>query len=117
MSCTGKYLLLILSFFMPILPGISYVQPDYCNIYGTVYIEKENPKEANFRVFVEETEGMADVWVYKMEEKLFADKPGLWHITDKKAFADYIIYIDKNKYLADFSIYYIDVESFAGCND
>ena len=90
-------------------------QPNYCNLYGTVFIEK-NPRYADFRVFVEETEGSADLWVYPIEDKLFADKPGLWHFTTKRDFADFIIYIDDQKYLADFSIYYIDVESFAGCN-
>lgn len=113
----GKYLLLFVLMAAPLVPGISSIQPDYCNLYGTVYIEQKNPRLADFRVFVEETEGSADIWVYNMEEKLFADKPGLWHITDKKAFADFIIYYEKEKYLADFSVYFIDVESFAGCNE
>lgn len=113
----GKYLLLSVLFFVPIVPGVSFVQPDYCNIYGTIYIETKNPRDADFRVYIEETEGSADIWIYQTEEKLFADRPGLWHFTNHKAFADYIIYIDSSKHLADFSIYYIDVESFAGCND
>ena len=114
---TGKYLMLLFLFFVPVFPGISLFQPNYCHLYGTVYFEQQDPRNADFRVFVEETEGSADIWIYKTEEKLFADKPGLWHVTDKKAFADFIIYIEDNKYLADFSVYFIDVESFAGCND
>ena len=89
---------------------------NYCNIFGTVFIV-DNPKEADFRVYIEESEGSADVWVYDTEDKLFADRPGLWYFTNQKAFADFTIYLEKDKYLADFSIYYTDTESFAGCND
>lgn len=119
MISTGKYIFLLMLFSIPVFPGISISTsriPNYCNLYGIVYIEK-NPRYADFRVFIEETEGSANLWVYPIEERLFADKPGLWHFTNRREFADFIIYIDPNKYLADFSIYYIDVESFAGCND
>ena len=91
-------------------------QKNYCNIFGSVFIV-DNPKEADFRVYIEDSEGSADVWVYDIEEKLFADRPGLWYFTNQKAFSDFTIYIEKDKYLADFSIYYTDAESFAGCND
>jgi len=99
------------------LANVASIPPrDHCRIFGSVYVV-DDPKQANFIIYEEETEGSADLWVYAIEEKLFADKPGLWYFTDKEAFADYRIYVTGSKYLADFSVYYIDIESFAGCND
>lgn len=119
MITTRKHIMALLMLCTLVFSGSTSAvvrQPNYCNLYGSVYIE-ENPKYADFRVFVEETEGSANLWIYATDDKLFADRPGLWHFTTKRDFADFIIYIDDHKYLADFSIYYIDVESFAGCND
>jgi len=111
----GKWILLWL-FLCPSFSGNSIVQKQYCHIYGTFYIV-DDPKDADYRVYEEESEGSADVWVYETDDKLFADRPGLWYFTETKAFADYYVYFDKQKHLADFSICFIDTESFAGCND
>ena len=107
---------LFLVIFVTAFSGNAFPQNNYCNIFGSVFIV-DNPKEADFRVFIEDSEGSADVWVYDTDDKLFADRPGLWYFTNQKAFSDFTIYIEKDKYLADFSIYYINTESFAGCND
>ena len=116
MPTAGKIFILFLLISLPVFSGSIAYQHNYCNIYGSVFIV-DNPKEADFRVYIEDSEGSADVWVYDTDDKLFADRPGLWYFTNQKAFSDYNIYIEKSKYLADFSIYYIDTESFAGCND
>lgn len=119
MKTTRKILLVLLILIPGAFSGGSSLHKnasDYCNVYGIFYVV-DNPKEADFRIFEEETEGSADLWVYPTEDKLFADRPGLWYFTDKKGFADFYVYVEKSKYLADFSVYYIDVESFAGCNN
>ena len=117
MIIAGKLnMVLLLTGTLILFSGNTFQQKNYCNIYGSVYIV-DNPKEADYRVYIEDSEGSADVWVYDIEDKLFADRPGLWYFTNQKAFSDFTIYLEKDKYLADFSIYYTDTESFAGCND
>jgi len=92
----------------------SALLPDLCNVFGSVY-ETKNRNEANFKVFIETGEAFSQLVVYKADNKLFADKAGLWFFTPTKAFADYIIYFEKSKANADFSIYYTDTQSFATC--
>ena len=95
--------------------AFTLVETDPCQIYGTVYIEK-NKSYANYLVFEDDSGAFADVLVFKQENKLFADDSGLWHFTDDKSLADFTIYLTPKKNQADFSIFYIDKESFAGCN-
>ncbi|MCP4521664.1 MAG: hypothetical protein GY827_08250 [Cytophagales bacterium] len=85
-----------------------------CRVFGTIYIE-QNHSMAHFSVFLEEYEEDADLIVYKSENRLFADKAGLWYIVTDRNFADYTIYIESNKAYADFSVYYTDDEGLAGC--
>lgn len=94
--------------------SVSAQKMDFCKIYGAVYVTK-NPKEADFVVFVEETEVFADLVVYLEENKLYADQKGLWFYTDAIDFAQYVIFLTGNKDFADFSIFYIDTPAFAGC--
>jgi len=88
--------------------------PDLCTVFGSVY-ETKNRNEANFKVYVENGEAFSQLVVFKADNKLFADKVGLWFFTPTKAFADYIIYFEKSKANADFSIYFTDTQSFATC--
>lgn len=97
-------------------PSVFSAQVDFCRLFGAVYIEK-NPRLADFRVFEEESEAFSTIKVFEVESRVYADQQGLWHFTDKKAFADFTVYFETKKGLADFSVYFIDVESFAGCND
>jgi len=97
-------------------PSVFSSQVNFCKLFGAVYIE-ESPQNADFRVFEEESEAFCNIKVFEVESRLYADNEGLWHFTDKKAFADFSIYFEPKKGLADFSVYFIDVESFAGCND
>ena len=91
-------------------------QLDFCKLFGSVYIEK-NVRDADFRVYKEESEAFCDVKVFEVESRVYADREGLWHFTDKKEFADFSIYYEPKRGLADFSVYFIEVESFAGCNN
>ncbi|MCK5280480.1 MAG: hypothetical protein KAI29_07565 [Cyclobacteriaceae bacterium] len=97
-------------------PSVFSAQIDFCKLFGSVYIEK-NPKLAGFRVYEEDSEAFCDVKIFEVESRVYADREGLWHFTDTKAFADFTIYFEPKKGLADFSVYFIDIESFAGCNN
>ncbi len=87
---------------------------EICNIFGSVYLEP-NKAYADLVVFVEESEAFAHLPVFKTDNRLFADRSGLWHIVKDPNQARFRIHITRNKALADFTIYYIDTESFAGC--
>ncbi|MEQ9423944.1 MAG: DUF6150 family protein [Cyclobacteriaceae bacterium] len=89
-------------------------QTRFCYVYGSIAVV-DDPRRAHFSVYVEESEGLADILVWEEEIRLYADRKGIWHFTENPGLADYVIYFEENKYLADFSIYYIDIESFAGC--
>ena len=88
-----------------------------CRIYGAVYLERD-PSRRGFcfgTVFEEPEDAFADVLVFSENNKLFADKPGLWYLTETRDFADYVLFVSSNRALADFSISYTKVRSFAGC--
>lgn len=92
---------------------------DYCKIYGSVYLERD-PKyksTASYTVFLGEEEVYANIVVYRESNKLFADDLGIWYITPTKAFADHILYVTDNRNLADFSVHYTTVRSYAGCRE
>lgn len=91
-------------------------QVDFCKIFGSVYVETSAQK-ADYRVYKEDSEAFSNIRIFPVEARLYADRSGLWHFTDKKEFADFSIYYEPKRALADFSVYFTDVESFAGCND
>lgn len=88
-----------------------------CRIYGSVFLET-NPARRGFcfaTVYLEPEEAFADVLVYREDNKLFADKAGFWYLSPGPNFADYVLFVTANRALADFSITYTEVRSFAGC--
>lgn len=92
---------------------------DYCKIYGSVYLEKD-PKyknTASHSVFIEKEEAFANLIVFKEKNKLFADGTAIWYITPNKAFADHVLFVTDNRNLANFSVYFTEVRSFAACRD
>lgn len=95
---------------------ITEVNSLFCTISGSVYFTSIR-SESTTSVFIEESEGLADLIVFKVDDAAFADKAGLWHITEERAFADHIIYIESEQNFASFSVFFTDVESFAGCNE
>lgn len=97
-----------------ILPGAKQ-QIDPCNIYGSVYVEKVK-KRADYFIYIEKSEVFADLKVFKEDNKLLADDSGLWHFTENRDFADFSIYIESEPDNVDFTIFYIDVVAFAGCD-
>lgn len=88
---------------------------DPCEIYGSLYVVTD-PRYADFRVYVEETESFADVIVFEQDNSLYADRPGQWSFVENRSFARANIYFEKQRNMADFTIAYTEVESFAGCN-
>ena len=105
---------LALALFAGLLAPLCAQQRDFCDIYGAVMIEK-NVSQAQYKVFVEKSEAFADLPVFQTANGLFADRSGLWYLTTSRAQAKYTIAIVAEKSMADFSIFYIDNESFAGC--
>ena len=88
-----------------------------CKIYGSIYLETDPHRRSSCfaTVYVEPEEAFADVLVYQESNKLFADKAGLWYPADNREFADYNLFVTTDRNLAEFSIHYIKVRSFAGC--
>ena len=88
-----------------------------CKIYGSVYLETD-PSRRSYcfgTVYVEPEEAFADVIIFKEDNKLFADKAGLWADAPARDFADYVLLVTTDRSRADFAIHYTKVRSFAGC--
>lgn len=101
------------------VPAVTKPAQGYCNIYGSVYLERD-PKyknTASYTVFLNEDEAFANMVVYRESNKLFADGTATWYITPKKAFADHILFVTDNRNLADFGVYFTDARSFAACRE
>ena len=108
----------LLAYCFNVLPGNECPgerQTDPCNVFGVVYLEPVK-KRADYIVYEEKTEAFADLRVFREENKLLADDAGLWHFTDQRAFADFTVYIQNEPSNADFTIFYTDVISYAGCD-
>jgi len=88
---------------------------DKCKAFGSIYFTK-NRNEADFTIFIEDSEGLADLKVYKIDSPLYATQAGLWHITEAKPQANYYVYIEtERKSMADFTVAYTSNEAFATC--
>jgi hypothetical protein len=88
-----------------------------CKIFGSIYLETD-PSRRGFchgTVYVEPEEAFADVLIFKENNRLFADKGGLWADAPARDFADYVLLVVTDRSRADFSIHYTTVRSFAGC--
>lgn len=86
-----------------------------CDLFGTVYFVKDK-LDADFTVYLEETESFANLVVYREDNALYADQSGVWFITDRLGLAQYRVYVETIKGRADFTIHYTETRSFAGCN-
>lgn len=59
---------------------------------------------------------MADLKVFETDSPITATQAGLWHITEIKPSATYIVYIEtERKSMADFTVAYTTNEAFATC--
>jgi hypothetical protein len=104
---------LLLLFFLTACPE-GFAQAPFCQLNGGVLEEKE-PGRAMFKVYKEESESFADLHVFRAENMLFADKPGKWYFTDSRSLARFTIFWVPDRSQADFSVYFTETESFAGC--
>ena len=100
-------------------PKTLMVAPKYCQIYGSVYLERNPQRRAGtqFTVYEEEEAAFSNLVVYKESNKLFADAPGLWYLAPNRDFADFVIFVTSNRNLADFSVHFTDSRAFAGCKE
>lgn len=90
-------------------------RPAKCEAFGAVYFTKTK-SEADFIVFIEESEGLATLKVFKVDNILYASGPGLWYETQAKSQARYLVYIEtERKSAADFTVAYVTQEAYAGC--
>ena len=109
----------ILSALLALLPGRPAPAGgiEFCKIYGSVYLETDPRLRSSCfaTVYIEPEEAFADVLVFQENNKLFADKAGLWYPAENRAFADYSLFVTTDRNLAEFSIHYTKVRSFAGC--
>jgi hypothetical protein len=117
-----KKQLFILSIVLLSFTGISFKAKaqssntiDYCQIYGGVYFVDDRSK-ASFSIYLEESEVFANLKVYQETNLLFADGTGKWYVTENLVQAQYRVYIESKRSLADFSVNYVTNESYAGCN-
>lgn len=101
-------------FFVYLSSNVFAQKVDLCRVYGKFYVVT-NKNIADFKVYIEESEGLSDLLVYQHTNKFYADKPGQWFFTTNKQEADFWIYFEPQKGYANFSITYTDTESFAGC--
>jgi hypothetical protein len=98
-------------------PVIAPREPEICRLFGTVYLTSD-PKQKNYAryiVYIEPEETYADLLVFKENNKLFADAPGLWNLSESRNFADHVFFVTTNRAFADFTIHYTKVRTFAGC--
>ncbi|WP_245327771.1 DUF6150 family protein [Hymenobacter fodinae] len=99
------------------LAATSLSSVDPCRVFGTVYLETDPRRQSRCfgSVYMEPEADFADLMVFKETSKLFADKVGLWYLTDSPNFADYSLFVTDNRNLADFSIQFTKSRSYAGC--
>ncbi|WP_026463336.1 hypothetical protein [Adhaeribacter aquaticus] len=94
-------------------------EPEICRLFGSVYLTSD-PRHKNlarYVIYLEPESAFADMQVFKENNKLFADAPGLWHIASNRDFADHIFFVTTNRALADFSIHFTKVRTFSGCRN
>ena len=112
---TLKYLIILISVFTVSFSSSKRVMiDDHCEVFGIIYFEKSKYNADAF-VFFEEDETLANLLVFKEDNRLFADEEGIWYITDNPAIATYRLYVCEEKRFADFSVNYIDDRAFVGC--
>jgi len=88
--------------------------PKVCELKGAVYIESV-PGLADYRVRVIPSEDLADLRVFRREDKRHCDSGGQWAYTTNRAEADFSIYLEKTPVPCDILIAYTDFPGMAGC--
>src|SRR5690606_2256998 len=107
--------LTLLGFFLMGMAQTTTAQKmDICKIYGAVYVTKD-AREADFVIYVEDSEAFADLVVFRGYTELYADDNGLWFVTKASNFAKFVVLITGKEVLAVFSVYYTETPAFAGC--
>lgn len=110
-----KTLLLSMTFLVLTCGAAMAQRMDPCDLYGVVYVEPTR-SFADYTIYVDSnSDAFADLLVFETENRLFADRPGLWFFTTNPHMADFTVFIEQREGLADFIIFKTDTESFAGC--
>ncbi|OCB74019.1 DUF6150 family protein [Flavobacterium crassostreae] len=69
-----------------------------------------NPKEADYKIFVSQKEYDAN-WIVLKTNWIKSVKKGIWFEVKYKNEADLVVYIVKEKYLADKIVFFTEFES------
>ena len=86
-----------------------------CNVYGSIYVETENRNQAHYSIYIEKEDSFNDLKVFVQENQLYADKPGNWYFVKERELADHVIFLEKDKGRARYTIFMTDNEVDAGC--
>ena len=86
----------------------------WCQLHGSIF-ETPTKQGADFWVYEEESDAFADMLIFEEENKLYADEPGVWFFVDNIGLADIRVFFTKEKSEADFTIFFTDSTTFAGC--
>mgnify|MGYP002777097737 CR=1 len=107
-------ILFILGLFFVLFSSANAQRIDPCKVYGKIYVVSQK-NLADVWVYIDESEGLAELMVYQQNNRFYADRSGQWFFTNDKREANFWVYFEPVKGHADFSIAYTDTESFAGC--
>lgn len=89
---------------------------DVCKLSGVVFVETVE-SAADYRIYVEDDEAFAKLRVFQETSPSFASSPGFWYFTDNRNLADFTVSIVNMQAFADFTIFYTDFRSLAGCQN
>lgn len=107
--------LLSLSLLFLVSINSAFARFEKCKAFGGIYFT-DNINEADFIVYIEDSEVQGEMKVFRVSSVLYATQAGLWYETPIKSQANFYVYIEKEKKsLADFTISYTDTEMRAGC--
>lgn len=85
-----------------------------CDVYGKIYYTYSE-LDADYKVYFEKIDVLSDFVIYKEENELFATSSGIWHEVYDLRYADFKIFVVKDRYAADFSVFVTDIKASAGC--
>lgn len=91
------------------------VPRDLCDVYGLIYVDSTGLGPVDYSVYLEESEFSADYVIFLEENPLFADRTGIWHFTNDRFLADFIVRPSRSSRNADFKIFFTPYEDRAGC--
>ncbi|MFK7973022.1 MAG: DUF6150 family protein, partial [Bacteroidia bacterium] len=85
-----------------------------CELKGAVFVESV-AGFADHKIYIEEMESFSNMIIYKETNPAFASEAGHWYITENRSEADFTIFLEPVRNFADFSVFYTNFPTAAGC--